>query len=160
MWTGRMSESEPHDDDGYLEDDEDYLDDHEREARREEEERTARIDDRLMEAEDRGRARVNAAWDDWTTRVCEIVDKAAGWNNTPPAPGLPGSGVPLATTQAVKHAARETAKLPEFSHPCTVSTVSTSALARTLCGRANWQHPQTYAPPSRAALTKRAGRRR
>jgi hypothetical protein len=146
----------------YEDEDEDYLDEEELEERRierEEEERTARIDDRLMEAEQRGRARINAAWDAWTDRTCEVVDKAAGWSDTPPAPGLPGSGVPLATTQAVKEAVQETAKLPEFFRPCTVSTVSTSALAHVLSGPRGWHHHQT-APRSPAALRKGTGRRR
>lgn len=160
------------DDDEYLGDDpygedDDYLDEHEREARRierevrrEAEERALLREERLIAEARRARAEAEAAWDAWTGRACEVADKASGWNAPPPAPGLPGSGVPLAVVEAVKHAAQEAAKLPEFSRPCTVSTVSTSALARALSGPARWQDQHNYAPRRRAEPRKRAGRRR
>ena len=87
----------------------------------------------------RGRAEGEASWDAWFARACEAVDRATGWPHSPPAAGLPGS--PLPPPAAPSPNAGEGGEAgPAFSPPCTVSLVSTSALARAMAG------PRPFAP--------------
>ncbi len=94
------------------------------EAQQREEELTARIEG----AARRARAADEAAWDGWFAQCCARVDRASGWSGAPPAPGLPSG----------PHLPRRAPDLPAFAKPAensprrTVSTVSTSALARAL----------------------------
>jgi len=95
----------------------------------------------LGEAESK-RARQDAEqrWDAWFARACEVVDRAAACPDVPPAPGLPGSPLPPAARDAARVGeSGEAGEVGEagnggaaFSSPCTVSLVSTSALARAM----------------------------
>jgi hypothetical protein len=86
----------------------------------------ARMDERVA-AYRRGVADGEREWDKWFAQVCSRVDRATGWSDEPPAPGLPG-GLPLPRRECARD-------LPSFT-PRTVSNVSTSALARSLAGPA------------------------
>lgn len=84
-----------------------------------------------------------AAWDGWIARALSQVDTLIQPPRNAPAPGLPGRE-PAALTPAqlmalaLAEAPGEDAPAPgALTFPCTVSTVSTSALARALAGHAN-----------------------
>ncbi len=74
------------------------------------------------------RREAGAQWDHWLARAYGRVDAVCGWPGAVPAPGLPGN--PLPPPQPVQTAPAE----PALSFPRTLSTVSTSALARALAG--------------------------
>jgi hypothetical protein len=86
----------------------------------------ARMDEEVA-AYRRGLANGERQWDRWFGDVCTFVDRATGWLDEPPVPGLPG-GPPLPR--------RESNAGGKFFEPRTVSDVSTDALARALAGPA------------------------
>ncbi len=99
-----------------------------RQAALEAQHREEEVEARIASAAERGREAGEAAWDGWFTQCCARVDRASGWSGAPPAPGLPSG----------PYLPRRAPDLPAFtapkrnSPPRTVSTVSTSALARAL----------------------------
>ena len=116
----------------------------------------------------RARAEAEGAWDAWFCRACAVVDAHAGWPGARPLPGLPGHPLPswAAGPSGSGRADVEAGSTPftpglskghpelvegspgaapgcdpgmAFSFPRTMSTASTSALARALAGPArNW----------------------
>jgi hypothetical protein len=101
-------------------------------------------DAELIEAFHEGRAKGERHWDRWFDSACRFVDYTTGWLNEPPACGLPG-GLPLPP--------RESEAAGKIFSPRTVSTVSTSALARSLAGPANGFVP----PPPIRSVRQAAG---
>jgi len=87
-----------------------------------------------------GRADGARRWDSWFGNACERVDHATGWDDEPPAPGLPG-GPPLPRLAECENAG-------SVFNPRTVSDVSTGALDRALAGPANGFVPPP--PPVRS----------
>lgn len=91
------------------------------------------------------RREAEAQWDEWLARARDAVDALSGWPGSPTLAGLPGNPLSQPTEPAAAQAA--------LTFPRTLSTVSTSSLARALAGPATG-----FVPP---AISRRpAGRRR
>ncbi len=127
-------------------------------AQAEAERRAIEREDRINAAAARGRELGEAKWDGWHDLACGVVDEAAGWPASPTAAGLPGSGDPPPPflARGLPHCGAATAGEPmgrKFP-PCTVSTVSTSALTRALAG------PPRFTPPDIAGRLRHSPLRR
>ncbi len=89
--------------------------------------RADQLDARCRAAGRIAKDRCGMRWDDWRSRAFAAADRAIDWPDRAPAPGLPAT--PLEPQSAVPASAE--AAEPD---PRTLSTVSTSALARGLAG--------------------------
>lgn len=87
--------------------------------------------DRCVAAYRRGLAEGAERWDDWFEDACAYVDRATGWCDGEPLPGLPGNPFPAETAAAIEAAAKQPERPLKFT-PRTLSTSSTSSLARAL----------------------------
>lgn len=135
-------------------DDEDYFDEAkmaEREAQREAE--LEAFEDRCVEAHRSGLAAGEAQWDGWFERACGLVDALSGWPGAPPLRGLPGAPFAPALGASAGVGASRLQEPPPFT-PWTLSTVSTSSLARALVGPAKgFVPPPLPLSPRRARLS-------
>ncbi|MBX7481128.1 hypothetical protein [Qipengyuania qiaonensis] len=112
------------------------------------------LEEECDEIAERARASAEQEWDLRLANTFDSIDALCGWPGSPTAPGLPCRSEdarpdPAAIAAAIALACPQPAAEPsaerEFSFLGTVSTVSTSALARTLAG-----------PPPGYAMTPRS----
>lgn len=109
-----------------------------------------------------GLARGAERWDGWREDACDYVDWLTGWNQDPPQPGLPGNPLPEQVPEQVPEplraalaaAAARPCESPAKSFSWTLSSPSTSALARGLAGaaRAGAATPRSPRESRRASL--------
>lgn len=97
--------------------------------------KTRAFHDECVAAYRRGLAEGAERWDDWFEEACAYVDRATGWCDGEPLPGLPGNPLPAETTAAIETAAKQPERPLKFT-PRTLCTSSTSSLARALAREA------------------------
>lgn len=112
----------------------------------------AAFHDKCVAAYRRGLVEGAERWDEWFEDACAHVDRATGWCDGEPLPGLPGNPLPAETAAGLEAAAKQPERPLKFI-PRTLSTSSTSSLARALAGEA--QRSEVAAPRSPFAAAGR-----